>query len=183
MGTLLFSRGVGYERCFDELNLSQPGVIEGIHREYLTAGAELIETNTFGTTAFVAGSKGPLGAHVEPFGEIAVAEAEKAFRGQAEGLLEGGLDVFLLETFQDLNEILAAIRAIRSITTEVLIVAQMTFGLDGKTRYGHTPQLIAKALRNAGASVIGVNCGVGPQPTKSRTRWSCMESPLWLSRA
>lgn len=199
MGTLLFSRGVGYERCFDELNLSQPGLIEGIHREYLTAGAELIETNTFGanairlathglqdkarliarqgvkvarnareivgTTAFVAGSMGPLGSHVEPFGEIAVAEAEKAFRSQAEGLLEGGLDVFLLETFQDLNEILAAIRAIRSISTEVPIVAQMTFGLDGKTRYGHTPQLIAKALRNAGASVIGVNCGVGPQPT------------------
>jgi len=199
MGTLLFSRGIAYERCFDELNLVQSGLIEGIHREYLSAGAELIETNTFGansvrlathglsdrarviarqgvklarnareivgTSAFVAGAMGPLGSHIEPFGAIAVAEAELAFKAQAEGLLEGGLDVFILETFQDLNEILAAIRAIRMVSTEVSIIAQMTFGLDGKTRYGHTPQLVARALRQVGADVIGVNCGVGPQPT------------------
>ena len=199
MGTLLFSRGIAYERCFDELNLIQSSLIEGIHREYLSAGAELIETNTFGansvrlathglsdkarviarqgvklarnareivgTSAFVAGAMGPLGSHIEPFGAIAVAEAELAFKAQAEGLLEGGLDVFILETFQDLNEILAAIRAIRMVSTEVSIIAQMTFGLDGKTRYGHTPQLVARALRQVGADVIGVNCGVGPQPT------------------
>ena len=199
MGTLLFSRGIAYERCFDELNLVQSSLIEGIHREYLSAGAELIETNTFGansvrlathglsdkarviarqgvklarnareivgTSAFVAGAMGPLGSHIEPFGAIAVAEAELAFKAQAEGLLEGGLDVFILETFQDLNEILAAIRAIRMVSTEVSIIAQMTFGLDGKTRYGHTPQLVARALRQVGADVIGVNCGVGPQPT------------------
>ena len=199
MGTLLFSRGIAYERCFDELNLVQSSLIEGIHREYLSAGAELIETNTFGansvrlathglsdqarviarqgvklarnareivgTSAFVAGAMGPLGSHIEPFGTIAVAEAELAFKAQAEGLLEGGLDVFILETFQDLNEILAAIRAIRMVSTEVSIIAQMTFGLDGKTRYGHTPQLVARALRQVGADVIGVNCGVGPQPT------------------
>ncbi len=199
MGTLLFSRGIAYERCFDELNIVQSSLIEGIHREYLSAGAELIETNTFGansvrlathglsdkarviarqgvklarnareivgTSAFVAGAVGPLGSHIEPFGAIAVAEAELAFKAQAEGLLEGGLDVFILETFQDLNEILAAIRAIRMVSTEVSIIAQMTFGLDGKTRYGHTPQLVARALRQVGADVIGVNCGVGPQPT------------------
>jgi len=198
MGTLLFERGIAYERCFDELNLVNPGLVEGIHREYLAAGAELIETNTFGaspirleshalgekarviarqgvkvarnareiagTAAFVGGSMGPLGRHLEPFGNVTVAEAERAFREQAEGLLEGGLDVFVLETFQDLNEILAAMRAVRAVTTEIPIVAQMTFGTDGKTRYGHTPQLIAKALRHAGAEVIGVNCGVGPQP-------------------
>src|SRR5437762_11751613 len=51
MGTLLFSRGIAYERCFDELNLVDPGLIEGIHREYLAAGAELVETNTFGANA------------------------------------------------------------------------------------------------------------------------------------
>jgi homocysteine S-methyltransferase len=198
MGTLLFERGIPYERCFDELNLVDPGLVETIHREYLSAGAELIETNTFGasplrleshglgakarliarqgvkiarnareivgTTAFVGGSMGPLGRNLEPFGSISIAEAEQAFREQAEGLLEGGLDVFVLETFQDLAEILAALRAVRSLTSEVPIVAQMTFGLDGKTRYGHTPPLIAKALRLAGANVIGVNCGVGPQP-------------------
>lgn len=198
MGTLLFERGIPYERSFDELNLTQPTLIEAIHREYLLAGAELIETNTFGsnafrlgahglaekartiarqgvkvarnareivgTTAFVAGSMGPLGRPLEPFGHISVADAEKGFRAQAEGLLEGGLDVFVLETFQDLNEILAALRAVRSVTSEVPIVAQMTFGLDGKTRYGHSPALVVKALKQAGADVVGVNCGVGPQP-------------------
>ncbi len=198
MGTLLFERGIPYERSFDELNLAQPTLIEAIHREYLLAGAELIETNTFGanairlathglgdkartvarqgvkvarnareivgTTAFVAGSMGPLGKPLEPFGHIPVAEAEKAFRAQAEGLLEGGLDVFVLETFQDLTEILAALRAIKSVTAEVPVIAQMTFGLDGKTRYGHSPSLVVKALKHAGADVVGVNCGVGPQP-------------------
>jgi len=199
MGTLLFERGIPYERCFDEVNASQPAMVEAIHREYLAAGAELIETNTFGanavrlashglaerthviarqgvklarnaretagTPAFVAGSMGPLGRPLEPFGLVSVAEAEAAFRAQAEGLLEGGLDVFVLETFQDLNEVLLALRIVRSVTRDVPIVAQMTFGLDGRTRYGHTPPLVARALRQAGADVIGVNCGVGPQPT------------------
>jgi homocysteine S-methyltransferase len=199
MGTLLFERGVAFDRNFDELNLHQPALIESLHREYLLAGAELIESNTFGanalrlaphglsekarliarqgvkvarnareivgTPAFVAGSMGPLGKPMEPFGTIPVTIAEQAFRTQAEGLLEGGLDVFLLETFQDLSEILTAMRAIRAVTTELPIIAQMTFGLDGKTRYGQTPAFVARALRQAGADVIGINCGVGPQPT------------------
>src|SRR5262245_32778217 len=199
MGTLLFQKGIPFERCFDELNLSQPSLVEEIHREYLTAGAELIETNTFGanevrlsthalgeksrllarqgaklarnarevvgTPAFVAGSMGPLGASLAPFGPIGAAQAEAAFRAQAEGLLEGGVDLFVLETFQDLTEILAALRAVRGVTAELPIIAQMTFGEDGKTRYGHTPALVVRALKQAGASVIGLNCGVGPQAT------------------
>lgn len=199
MGTLLFERGIPFTHCFDELNLSSPGLVESIHREYLTAGAELIETNTFGANAvrlavhgleersrviarqgvkaarnarevvgspaFVAGSLGPLGKALEPFGPITTAEAEAAYRTAAEGLLEGGCDLFLLETFQDLNEILAALRAVRSVSSDLPIVAQMTFGLDGKTRYGHTPSLVVRALKQAGADVVGLNCGVGPQPT------------------
>jgi len=198
MGTLLFERGVPYERNFDSLNRSDAALIESIHRDYLQAGAELIESNTFGanrvrlaahelesqarliarqgvklarnareivgTTAFVAGSMGPLGKPIAPFGTIALAEAEAAFREQAEGILEGGPDAFILETFQDLNEILAALRAVRAVTREVPVIAQMTFGLDGKTRYGHTPALVVRALKQAGADVVGVNCGVGPQP-------------------
>ncbi len=198
MGTLLFERGIPYERCFDELNLSDPSIVEGIHRDYLSSGAELVETNTFGanavrlarhglsdrarliarqgvkvarsareivgSTGFVGGSMGPLGRHLAPFGPVQVAEAEAAFRAQAEGLLEGGVDVFVLETFQDLNEILVAMRMVREVTTDLPILAMMTFGQDGRTRYGHTPQLVARALRQAGADVVGVNCGGGPQP-------------------
>jgi homocysteine S-methyltransferase len=199
MGTLLFAKGIPFERSFDALNATDAGLVEGIHREYLAAGAGLIETNTFGcnvvrlaahdlaadvrklaragakiarnareiagTPALVGGSIGPLGKPLEPFGPITPAEAEAAFRTQAEGLLEGGVDVFILETFQDLTEILAALRAVRSVTAEVPVVAQMTFGEDGKTRYGHTPALVVRALKQAGAAVVGVNCGVGPQAT------------------
>jgi homocysteine S-methyltransferase len=199
MGTQLYARGVGFDQCFDELNLSRPALVEAVHRDYLVAGAELIETNTFGANAvrlgahnlsekvrliarqgvkiaraareivgvdaIVAGSIGPLGKPLEPFGQITVAEAEQCFRASAEGLLEGGCDCFLLETFSDLSEILAAVRSARRVAVDMPIVAQMTFGLDGKTRYGHTPALVAAALRQAGVDVIGVNCGVGPQPT------------------
>ncbi len=199
MGTLLNERGVAYDRSFDELNLTEPLRVEAVHRDYLTAGAELIETNTFGANAvrlaehglpdqarliarqgakiaraareivgvpaFVAGSIGPLGKPLEPFGSISILDAERHFLAVAEGLLEGGVDLFLLETFQDLNEILAALRAVRRASLHLPVVAQMTFGLDGKTLYGHTPALAVRALRGEGASVVGVNCGVGPQPT------------------
>ena len=199
MGTLLYERGVPFGHCFDQINLSNPGLVEAIHRDYLAAGAELIETNTFGANhqrllayglehevrviarqgarvaraarevagvpAFVAGSIGPLGKALQPFGQIAVADAERWFRPAAEGLLEGGVDCFLLETFQDLNEILAALRAVRAVSLDVPVIAQMTFGVDGKTLYGHAPALAVPALRQAGADVVGVNCGVGPQAT------------------
>ena len=199
MGTYLFQRGVPFDRCFDELNLSEPTRVEDIHRAYLAAGAELIETNTFGANpvrlathgledksrliarqgvkqaraareivgvdAFVAGSIGPLGKPLEPFGHIPVTEAERAFTVTAEGLIEGGCDCFILETFQDLNEILAALRAVRRVSLGIPIIAQMTFGDDGKTLYAHTPSLVVRALKQAGADVVGINCGVGPQPT------------------
>lgn len=167
MGTLLNQRGIGFEHCFDELNLSKPTLVESVHRDYLAAGAELIETNTFGVNALrlaahgleekvrtiarqgvriaraareivgvdalVAGSIGPLGKSLEPFGPVPVAEAEAAFQAAAEGLIEGGCDAFILETFQDLNEILAALRAVRRVSLELPVIAQMTFGQDGKT--------------------------------------------------
>src|SRR6185436_11193133 len=71
----------------------------------------------------------------------------------------------VLETFQDLNEALAALRAVRRVSLDLPVITQMTFGTDGKTMYGHTPTLAVKMLRDGGASVVGINCGVGPQPT------------------
>uniref|UniRef100_A0A832MLG0 Bifunctional homocysteine S-methyltransferase/methylenetetrahydrofolate reductase n=1 Tax=Eiseniibacteriota bacterium TaxID=2212470 RepID=A0A832MLG0_UNCEI len=198
MGTLLYERGVSYDDCFDELNLSRPTLVEEVHRDYLAAGAELIETNTFGcnavrlaahgledkvrliarqgvkvaraareivgTPAFVAGSIGPLGKPLAPFGPLTLADAERHFHAVAEGLLEGGCDAFLLETFQDLNEILAALRSARRVALQMPVIAHVSFGLDGKTLYGHTPAQAVTALLRAGADVVGVNCSVGPQP-------------------
>jgi len=199
MGTLLYERGVPFGHCFDQVNVTNPVLVEAIHREYLAAGAGLIETNTFGANhqrllahgledearvlarqgarvaraareiagvpAFVAGSMGPLGKALLPFGKIAVTDAERWFQATAEGLIEGGVDCFILETFQDLNEILAALRAVRRVSIDVPVVALMTFGVDGKTLYGHAPALAVPALKQAGADVVGVNCGVGPQAT------------------
>jgi homocysteine S-methyltransferase len=199
MGTLLYARGVPFDQSFDELNLSRPTLVEAVHRDYLAAGAELIETNTFGANAarlaahgledkvrviaragvkvaraareivgvdaFVAASIGPLGKPLEPFGHLTVTDAERWFRATAEGLLEGGCDCFILETFQDLSEVLAALRSVRRVSLDIPVIAQMTYGEDGKTLYGAPPAVAVRALKQAGADVVGVNCGVGPQAT------------------
>ncbi len=193
MGTMLYGRGVFVNVCFDELALRQPDLVRDIHREYVRAGAEIIETNTFGaspfklaqygladdterintaaariakeaagTTAAVAGAIGPLGVRLEPLGELALGDARIAFARQARGLIEGGVDGFILETFADLAEIRVAIEGVRQVS-DLPIVAQMTVGEDGRTGYGTAPETFGPALVAAGADVVGVNCSVGPQ--------------------
>jgi homocysteine S-methyltransferase len=192
MGTMLYGRGIFLNRCFDELNLTQPDLVAEVHREYVRAGADVIETNTFGANRFklqnfgladrtrtinaqgarvarhaardgawVAGSIGPLGVRIEPWGRTGVDEAEAAFAEQAEALAEGGVDLFMLETFRDLSELIAAVRAVRRVSA-LPIVAQMTTAEDGHTLDGTPPETFAPALERAGANVIGVNCSVGP---------------------
>jgi len=196
MGTQLHARGVPFERSFDELNLTQPQIVEEVHRAYIAAGAEVIETNTFGANrfrlarhglegrvrdinfravkvareareaagepVFLAGSVGPIGQHLEPVGRITLAAAEGAFREQIEALLEGGADLIVLETFSNLPELLAAVRAARS-ACDLPLCAQMTFAEDGLTLSAEEPAQVVTALEAAGVDVIGVNCGVGPQ--------------------
>jgi homocysteine S-methyltransferase len=192
MGTMLYARGVFLNRSFDELNLTRPELVADIHREYVRAGADVIETNTFGANrvklttfglaerladinregariarrvardrAWVAGSIGPLGIRIEPFGRTTVAEAEAAFAEQAAALAEGGVDLFVLETFGDLGEITAAIRGVRSVSA-LPIVAQVTTDGDGNAPDGTPVDRLASALEEAGADVIGANCSVGP---------------------
>ncbi len=192
MGTMLYSKGLFLNVCYDELNLRQPDVIRDIHREYVRAGAELIETNTFGANpvklahyglaaeteaineaaarlareaagdrAAVVGAIGPLGIRIEPFGETSVEEARGAFARQAAGLLAGGVDGFLCETFSDVEELRAAVDAIKSVS-DLPIIAQMTVGEDGRTHYGTAPSAFGPAIAAMGVDVIGVNCSVGP---------------------
>jgi homocysteine S-methyltransferase len=191
-GTMLYAKGVFVNRCFDELNLTDPDLVADVHREYLLAGADVIETNTFGANrvklgtfgladhatainvegarlakrvagdrAWVAGAIGPLGIRIEPWGRTSVGEAEDVFREQARALADGGVDLFILETFGDLSELLAAIRAVRAVSA-LPIVAQMTTGEDGQTLDGTPPERFTPALEAAGADVIGLNCSVGP---------------------
>ena len=196
MGTQLHAHGVSFERSFDELNLTQPKVVEEIHRAYISAGAELIETNTFGANrikltrhgldgrvrdinfravklareareisgepVFIAGAVGPIGQHLEPIGRITIDQATAAFEEQIAALLEGGADLVVLETFTNLPELLAAIEAARR-TSDLPIVAQMTFAEDGLTLSAEEPDQVVQVLQKAGVDVVGVNCGVGPQ--------------------
>src|SRR6266508_865482 len=194
MGTMLYAKGVFINKSFDALNVSQPDLVAEVHQEYVRAGADIIETNTFGANriklgsfgiadklhainaqgakiarhatreqAYVAGAIGPLGIRIEPWGKTGVEEAQEYFREQAEGLAEGGVDLFILETFRDLNEIGAAIDAVRSVS-DLPIVAQMTTEEDGNTLDGTPPERFAPELEARGATVIGVNCAVGPAP-------------------
>jgi homocysteine S-methyltransferase len=194
MGTLLYSRGVFINRCFESLNLTHADMVTGLHAEYLRAGADIIETNTFGANriklrafglsekvasinaegariarriangrAYVAGAIGPLGLRVEPWGKTGIDEAEQYFAEQAEALAQGGVDLFMLETFRDLNEIGAAIAAVRRVC-DLPIVAQMTTEEDGNSLDGTPPENFAPVLLARGADVVGVNCSVGPAP-------------------
>ncbi len=192
MGTMLYQKGVFINRCYDELNLKEPELVKEVHRAYVQAGAELIETNTFGANrvklaqyglehrvaeinaraaelaraavadrALVGGSIGPLGIRIEPFGPTSVDEARGFFREQAEGLLAGGVDFFILETFGDLEEIHQALLAVRELG-DLPVMAQMTVQEQGETAYGTAPEACAARLEEWGADVIGFNCSVGP---------------------
>jgi methionine synthase / methylenetetrahydrofolate reductase(NADPH) len=192
MGTMLYAKGVYINRCYDELNLSNPDLVREIHTEYIRAGADIIETNTFGATAhklqqyglegnlheinaiaakvardaagdraYVAGAIGPLGVRIEPYGPTSFDEAKDLFKAQAIGLLEGGVDLFCLETFSDVSEMQQAIRAVRELC-DLPIIAQMTIMTDGNTVFGTTPEVFTESLDGWGADVIGLNCGVGP---------------------
>jgi methionine synthase / methylenetetrahydrofolate reductase(NADPH) len=194
MGTLLYAKGIFINRSYDELNLSQPDLIRGIHHEYLQAGAEIIETNTFGGNSFrlgrhslanqvddinragvrlareaaksfdvwVAGSVGPLGTRIEPLGKTSFQEARDAFRKQIEVLVEGGVDLLILETFGYLEEIHQAMLAAKDVSSSIPIVAQVTIDEDGNCLDGSDPQTFVSKLEEWGADVIGCNCSVGP---------------------
>jgi methionine synthase / methylenetetrahydrofolate reductase(NADPH) len=194
MGTLLYAKGIFINRSYDELNLSQPDLIRGIHHDYLQAGAEIIETNTFGGNSFrlarhsladkvrdinragvriareaaksfdvwVAGSVGPLGSRIEPLGKTSFQEARDAFREQIEVLVEGGVDLLILETFGYLEEIHQAMLAARDVSASLPLVAQVTIDEDGNCLDGSDPQTFVPKLAEWGADVIGCNCSVGP---------------------
>jgi len=192
MGTELYNRGVFINRCFDEMNLSNPDLVKEVHRGYRKAGVDVLETNTFGANrlklrshgledrleeinragarlarevagedVYVAGSIGPLGIRIEPWGPTSEDEARETFREQAHSLLMGGVDLFSLETFSDLTELHQAILAVREVSDRPL-VAHVTLEEDGSSLYGTAPEVFTRMLDEWAADVIGVNCSVGP---------------------
>src|SRR5437764_704720 len=194
MGTVLYAKGIFINRCYDELNCSQPELIRGIHHEYLQAGADIIETNTFGANparlgrhsmgertrdinragaqvardaaksfdALVAGSVGPLGIRIEPLGKTSREEARAMFREQIAALVEGGVDLLILETFGYLEELHQAVLAARDVDPNIPVVAQVTIDEDGNCLDGSDPETFAPRMADWGTEVIGCNCSVGP---------------------
>lgn len=192
MGTRLYDKGVYINRSYDELNLTSPELVREVHAEYVKAGADIIETNSFGATryklqpyglegkvreinsaaariareaagdkSFVAGAIGPLGIRIEPFGPTSFDEAKETYKEQVEGLLEGGVDLFILETFSELPVIEQAVKAVRELS-DLPIIAQMTIQDDLKTSFGTSPEKFTSRLDQLAIDVIGLNCGMGP---------------------
>src|SRR5215813_10051511 len=194
MGTLLYAKPIFINRSYDELNLSHPELIRGIHHDYLQAGAEIIETNTFGANSFrlarhsmadrvreinlagarvardaaksfdlwVAGSVGPLGVRIEPLGKTSFEEARTAFREQIGALVEGGVDLLMLETFGYLEELHQAVLASRDVNSKIPVVAHVTIDEDGNCLDGSDPEVFTARLAEWKVDVIGINCSVGP---------------------
>jgi methionine synthase / methylenetetrahydrofolate reductase(NADPH) len=197
MGTMLYSRGIFINRSFDELNLSAPDMVRQVHTEYVKAGAEILETNTFGAnrerlaafgmaeklrainqagvrlardaakdSAFVAGAIGPLGVQIEPLGSRSFAETRSIFREQAEALVEAGVDLFILETFANLDELREAVLAAREVAGPgMAIIAQVTIDDFGNLPGGMDTETFTRRLDDFPADVIGLNCSVGPKAT------------------
>jgi homocysteine S-methyltransferase len=187
MGTMLHSKGISFATSFDELNLTQPALVAEIHREYIDAGAQIIETNTFGANRYklsahglegkvaeinqaavklaqrtvkashkevlIAGSVGPLGVRLAPFGRVRTEQAFDAYKEQIATLAEAGCDLLMIETQTDLYEITEAVRAAHAVC-QLPIVATLTFTRDDRTLdrrnyYGSYPSCAAQLHKPA----------------------------------
>lgn len=194
-GTELYNRGMFINRCFEDANLSSPGLVTELHRDYLKAGAEVLTTNSWGANrfklqkhnlqdettqinrraaelarqvmgdkGFVAGSVGPLGVRIEPWGPTSFAEAREAYAEQIRGLKEGGVDLISLETFGDISELQQAIAAAQAVAPDIPVAASITIGPEGNLPVGTPAEWALKKILEWGVDIAGLNCSVGPQP-------------------
>ncbi len=213
MGTMLHHESQARaDACFDAMNVDDPNVVLSIHKAYIAAGAELIETNTFGANSFklasvgrephvelynrrgvelarlaiaeserddvyIAGSVGPLGVGITPYGRLTREEAAGAFAEQLCALLDSGVDLIVFETFSEHRELLLAIKVLRDLNPDLPIIAQATFYHENLSYGGHPPARVANDLHKAGVDVIGVNCGSGPAGIAEVLRQMCFAVP------
>jgi homocysteine S-methyltransferase len=191
MGTELYKRGHFINKPFEGVNLSDPTLVEAIHREYVQAGAHVIETNTFaanriklqkvglgeklrqineagvclaraaGNEAYVLGAIGPTGLKWPNLTVDRQREVADVFREQAEVLLGAGVDGIVLETFSYLGELEAALSCVRPLTDGV-VAALASFTGNAATGDGAGPGVVARHVLRKGADIIGANCAEGP---------------------
>ncbi len=191
MGTMLQAGGLKAGACPELMNVDAPEVVKNIHRAYIDAGATIIETNTFGASSLklahygisdrvrelnfaavkiaksagnvkVAGSIGPTGKFIAPLGDLTFDDAYKIFYEQSAALAEAGADFLIIETCIDIQEMRAALLAAKD-ACNLPIICQLSYSEDGRTVTGTDPQSAAVILEAMGASIIGVNCSLGPE--------------------
>ena len=196
MGTYLYAKGASFNLCFDELNISNAKLVGQVHDDYIGAGSELIETNTYGANRnklaqhgfepkvreinlrgakiardrrevsgkdiYVAGAIGPLGKLAGRFRGIGRSEIREIYAEQADALLEGGVDLFIVETISDLEELRLAVEEIHRLC-KLPVIGQITISDDLTTANGDTPLELIQVARELKLEVVGVNCSVGPQ--------------------
>ena len=190
MGTMLQKNGLKPGHRPDIMNVTSPDVVEEIHRMYVEAGSHIICANTFGAnalalngtgytpeeiiTAAIAIAKracgdsakvaldiGPLGAFIEPMGDLEYNEAYTLFKEQAVAGEKAGADFAAIETMSDITELKAAILAITE-NTSLPVLASMTFDKTGRTFIGCTPEDFAETALRSGAAAAGINCSLEP---------------------
>jgi len=189
-GTNLQARGLPLGTPSDVWTLDNPAEVIRLHRDFIAAGAEVILTNTFGSSrlhlahaglesrfeetnrtavalakqaagasgVLVAGSLGPLGEMLEPAGTLSAEAAARAYAEQARLLAEAGVDLLVIETQYDLNEALAAVRGVKSVT-DLPLVCSFSYDRGTRTMMGLRPAQAAQALAATGLAAIGINCG------------------------
>jgi methionine synthase I (cobalamin-dependent)/5,10-methylenetetrahydrofolate reductase len=194
VGTYLYEKGIFINTCFDELNLTSPDLVSSVHRDYVAAGADVVETNTFGANKFrlaphglekkvyeinrkgaelaraaateralVAGSVGPLGVQLEPLSKLSYDEAKEVFKEQVRGLVDGGADLIILETFSHVPELVQAVRAVKEVDPSFPIIAQVTVNDDARLVSGAGLDAFVRDIEPLGVDVLGMNCSVGPK--------------------
>jgi homocysteine S-methyltransferase len=196
MGTMLQAAGVPLDISLSELSLTRPELVKAIHGAYIAAGADVIETNTFGACStrlsrygledrvaeinhaavraakdavaasdrlvLIAGSVGPA-TPTNSRGRTSGSVLRESFREQITALAEAGVDLFILETFGNIDELIEAINAAHEAAPNLPVVAQMTFLEDGRTLAGETPAEVARRVEGLGIAALGANCTHGPQ--------------------
>ncbi len=191
MGTALIAAGAPVGSCLEHLNVDAPHLVEAVHRSFVEAGATIVLTNTFGGNRFrldehgatagvetintagvdvarragplaVAGSMGPLGIRLAPYGRVGADEALDAYRHQASPLAAAGADLLVVETQTDLREMELAVAAARDAAPQLALAVSATFTRDDRTLLGSTPEQVAVRLVDLDVDAIGVNCGEGP---------------------
>ncbi len=190
-GTELQKRGMPTGVCPETWCIDHSEVVRAVHADYRKAGSDVVYTCTFGANriklgqygvsnvidvnrkladiarqavgkkGLVAGDIGPTGRFVSPFGDLAFDDAVDVFKEQVRGLLEGGADLFVIETMMDIQEARAALIAVKELTDAFTIVT-MTYEQDGRTLNGTDPVTALITLQSLGADAVGCNCSTGP---------------------